>query len=513
MKKWIQGLVLASVLLTGCSNSTTTEYERLSSEPHGVYYEIFVRAFADSDGDGIGDINGIIDKLDYLEDLGIEGIWLMPINPSPSYHGYDVTDYLGVDEEYGTIDDMKRLVEEANKKGIKIVMDFVINHSSKDHPWFQKALTGDEEYRDYYVWADEETNTNQTGDWAQTVWYGSGNNIYEGVFWDGMPDLNFDSPKLRQEIIDAGTFWLKEIGVDGFRLDAAKYLYSSYQYSDHHDRNVAFWKEFKSEMEAINPDVMMVGEVWDSASVVGPYLEGLHSGFNFDLSEKILSTVKQESDAGIVSNLTRTIGFFEQVNKDYIDSTFITNHDMNRVMTEVQGDHNKAKMAASLLLTLPGNPYIYYGEETGLEGSKPDEYIREPFIWNSGEAAKEQTSWITSKHNQDKEVKSLEAQLDDENSMYTHYRDLINARRGNLALIEGALKSTSYRENGLVTFKRQTDKEEVLVLHNVSKKAITIALDDADKEFNQVYFASFDQSKVTESIDLPPYSTLILLKK
>jgi glycosidase len=513
MKKWKNGLAalaLSGALLAGCSESSVTEMERLSSEPHGVYYEIFVRAFADSDGDGIGDINGVTNKLDYLDELGIEGIWLMPISPSPSYHGYDVTDYVGVDEEYGTVEDMKRLVEEADKRGIKIVIDFVINHSSKEHPWFQKALAKDETYRDYYVWADDETNVSQTGDWNQKIWHGAGDNTYEGIFWDGMPDLNFDSPKLRQEVLDAGTFWLEEVGVHGFRLDAAKYLYSKHQYSDNHERNVAYWKEFRDEMEKINPDVIMIGEIWDNATVVGPYLEGLHSAFNFDLSEKLLNTVKQESDAGIVSSLNRVIGFYEKTNPDYLDSTFITNHDMNRVMTEVQGDENKAKMAASLLLTLPGNPFIYYGEETGLEGAKPDEYIREPFIWQAEEQAEEQTTWIATKHNQDTEEKSLEAQMDDKDSMYSHYKELIHARRGSLALIEGALESASYKDQGIVSFKRLTEDEEVLVFHNVSKEMVAVKVDEEDKTFKQTYYSTFEKPKIGGTIELPPYSTLIL---
>lgn len=243
-----------------------------------------------------------------------------------------------------------------------------MNHSSKEHPWFQKALAGDSTYRDYYVWSDESTPLQQVGDWGQEVWHGLEEEKYEGVFWEGMPDLNFDNPAVMDEFKQASTFWLGEVGVDGFRVDAAKYLFSAYQIDDHHTRNVELWQEFKAHMETVKPGSFLVGEVWDSASVVGQYMGALDSGFNFDLSTKLISALQSERDTGIVSSLEKVRTYYQQIAPDYQDSIFLTNHDMDRIMSELNGNVDHAKMGASLMLTLPGNPFLYYGEEIGLEG-------------------------------------------------------------------------------------------------------------------------------------------------
>ncbi|RYF77405.1 MAG: alpha-amylase, partial [Cytophagaceae bacterium] len=208
----------------------------------GVHYEIFVRAFCDSNNDGIGDLNGVTQKLDYLSDLGISAIWLMPINPSSTYHKYDVTDYYGIDPEYGTIDDFRRLIDEAHKRGIAVLMDLVIHHTSIKHMWFQEAAKGpDNPYRSFYKWMlpdeikrrnlatrDITADSDERSPWH----YAPGTNArsattekYYGMFWSGMPDLNFDHQPLREEIYKIVRYWLTDVGVDGFRLDAARHLY------------------------------------------------------------------------------------------------------------------------------------------------------------------------------------------------------------------------------------------------------------------------------------------------
>ncbi|WP_267900999.1 alpha-amylase family glycosyl hydrolase [Cohnella endophytica] len=178
-----------------------------ASGPSNAYYEIFVRSFADSDGDGIGDLNGVTSKLDYLKKLGVDGIWLMPIQPSPSYHGYDVTDYYGINADYGTPDDFKRLVEEAHKRGIAILMDLVVNHTSVEHPWFVDSAKGKKsKYRDWYTWASAREGGASPSDGAtgSNPWHSRGEDQYLGVFWEGMPDLNFDNPEVRKELSSQG---------------------------------------------------------------------------------------------------------------------------------------------------------------------------------------------------------------------------------------------------------------------------------------------------------------------
>ncbi|HLU23358.1 MAG TPA: alpha-amylase family glycosyl hydrolase [Bacillaceae bacterium] len=517
-------IMTITLLLSGCmkketEKSDSTNKDLLSLDPHGVYYEIFVRSFADSDGDGIGDLNGAISKLDYLVDLGIEGIWLMPINPSPSYHGYDVTDYREINPEYGSLQDMKRFVTEAHRKGIKVIMDLVINHTSKEHKWFQKALAGEGKFKDYYVWSDENTNISALGEWSQKVWHGSTDEKYEGIFWDGMPDLNFDNHDVRDEIIDIAKYWLEEIGVDGFRLDAAKHIYSESSSKNAEEKNHEWWREFREVLAQINPEVILVGEVWDSAAIVAPYLdEGLTSAFNFDLSTKILESVKQENDNGIVTTLIRTREYFHKIsNGKFIDSIFLTNHDMPRVMTELNGNIDHAKMAASLLLTLPGNPFLYYGEEIGLKGPKPDEEIREPFIWKKNKNAPEQTTWQTSKHNRNGEQVAVEAQMEDENSLLHHYRKMIRIRRSNTALIAGEIEKAFTKVDGMVNFKRVNDGDEVLVLHNLTNENKSFFLAEQEQEFSSVLDKTDEKVEIKKagnkvSVLMPPYTSFILRK-
>ncbi|OIJ22275.1 alpha-amylase [Anaerobacillus alkalidiazotrophicus] len=521
-KRLVLTVVLAVIfLLVGCSDKTNNQitFERgnlKTIEPHGVYYEIFIRAFYDSTGDGIGDFKGATSKLDYLQELGVEGIWLMPINPSPSYHGYDVIDYMDVNPEHGTLDDFKEFIEEAHKRGIKVIKDFVINHSSREHPWFQAALKNDEKYRDFYVWADEDTNTSQRGEWGQQVWHGTGNNIYEGVFWDGMPDLNIDHPKVREEIYKIGKFWLGEVGVDGFRLDAAKHIYSSYHGSDYQEKNHQFWREFRSEMEEVNPEVILVGEIWDTATVVAPYLDGgLQSAFNFDLSDKILASVRSEADAGLVTELERTRNYFNKMSEDFIDSTFITNHDMNRVMSELNNNMNHAKMAAALLLTLPGNPYIYYGEEIGMLGKKPDEDIRLPMRWYEDPKGVGQTTWRIDRYHSSENGIDVETQMQDENSLLNYYKELIYARRSSEALIAGEIKSTRISERGILSFKRATDNEEKLVVHNLTSEIKVIDLEGDLSKYQKYFFyiGNIEEIELNSNVlKIPAYTTVILQK-
>ena len=232
----------------------------------GVYYEIFVRSFADSDGDGIGDLNGVTEKLDYLKELGIDGIWLMPITASDTYHGYSVTDYMAVNPDYGTEDDLKRLLDEAHSRDMKVIMDLVINHTSINHPWFQAAKSDENsEYRDYYRWVykTDKKDCNHLLDkssWGDMVWHQEGDFYYYGVFGADMPDLNYNNPDVRQAAKDAAGHWL-ELGLDGFRMDAAVHIYGAH--------------EFKQQEEVIRAEAaQLFEEVGDSIDFkVGTMIE------------------------------------------------------------------------------------------------------------------------------------------------------------------------------------------------------------------------------------------------
>jgi len=467
--------------LSACRNNVNEPGAVHDPWPLGVMYEIFVQSFADSDNDGIGDIPGMTAKLDYLRDLGIQGVWLMPISPSPSYHKYDVTDYYGIHPDYGTLEDFKIFVEEAHKRNIRVVIDLVVNHSSSEHPWFQSAVSDSESsYRDYYVWANPDSIKEQIAKKSVTLdsdnitqWHPSSGNedYYYGFFWGGMPDLNFDNPKVRSEIIAIGKYWLTEIGVDGFRLDAAKHIYPDDQAKDSHE----WWIEFGNAMRAFDPDVYMVGEVWGDKELVGPYLQGLPSMFNFDFYHQLNKLIDKEQNESLIENLIAIREVYEQINSNYIDAIFLNNHDQNRLLSDVGGDNRKAKLAAAIFLTLPGMPYLYYGDEIGMLGQKPDEEIREPFLWDYSGLADEQTNWISSKNSNDSTVVPLKVQMKDEASIYGWYKKLIHLRNKESILREGDLKSLSLGVE-LLGYERALGDQSLLVIHNLTGIEHTVSL-------------------------------------
>ncbi len=486
-------------------------------ESDGVFYEIFVRSFSDSDGDGIGDLQGVVNKLDYLQDLGIKGIWLMPIMPSPSYHGYDVTDYYDINPQYGTLEDMSKLTDEAHKRRIKVIIDLVVNHSSSEHPWFIDSAKGNNsKYRDWYTWAeDKKIETSEAGAWGQNAWHRKGDSTFLGIFWEGMPDLNLDNPEVREEFIKIGQFWLNQ-GVDGFRLDAAKHVYEDFKSSVNNPevakKNQVWWQEFRKGRIDVNKDAYIIGEVWDTPAVVGPYLDhALNSGFNFDLAKLLVGSARAERATTLASTLSKTYEYFSKQSQGvFVDAPFLTNHDQNRVMSELQGNVDRAKMAASLLLTMPGNPYIYYGEEIGMQGKKPDERIREPLIWTADGKADGQTSWELSLHREG--VLSIDEQLKDPSSLLNHYKKMIDWRNKEPILGDGGIAPFQIKNDGVLGFLRIQDQIKVLVVHNLSGKMHTVDLDaNGNVPFKQIALSSKDGTRIADGqLELPPYSSVLL---
>ncbi len=487
---------------------TPTDFVTNSS--HEVYYEIFVRAFADSNGDGIGDLNGVTEKLSYLKKLGVQGIWLMPIFDSPSYHGYDTTNYYKINPDYGTEADLKNLVAKAHQMGIKVLLDLAVNDTSTQNPWFQKALAGDPKYKNYYIWQKKTDNPDQLGSWGQQVWHSMNGKSYESIFDKSMPDLNYDNREVRKQIINIGQYWLKNDHIDGYRLDAAMHIYSKWQYQDADQKNYKWWAEFYNAMKQINPSTYLVGEIWDSPTVVGPYLKNaLTSGFNFDLSTQLLDAAKNETDNGLVSRLVSVRAYYAKQNPEFKDSTFITNHDMDRVMSQLGNNSNEAKMAASLLLTLPGNPFIYYGEEIGMQGGGPDEAKREPFIWSNDSKNKAQTSWEPTGLNDESKI-AVNVEEKDAASMYNWYKNLIYARRSSPILMDGTLAETTYTIDGVISFKRVLNKKSLLVFSNMTGKLKSIQLKKEDASEQSVYFSTSSKLRMGKTIQVPAYTTVIL---
>jgi len=500
------------------------------SWPQGIKYEIFVQSYADSNGDGIGDIPGMTSKLDYLQELRVNGIWLMPINPSPSYHKYDVVDYKGIHPDYGTLDDFKTFVEEAHRRGIKVIMDLIVNHTSSDHPWFKESRSSvNSPYRDYYVWRMKDDileeiekkevtmDSDNITQWHQNEQDDS-EELFYGFFHGGMPDLNFDNPKVRQEIFDIGKFWLEDIGVDGFRLDAAKHIYPDDRAEDNH----AWWVEFRTEMQKYNPDVYLVGEVWADAETVAPFLKGLPSLFNFDLAFSLLATAQEGRSISaeisgpnwieiegenLLSGFIETRNKYLDVNPNFQDAIFLSNHDQNRSLSFLNGDVKKAKLAASLMFTLPGLPYIYYGEEIGMLGQKPDPNIREPFLWDIREADQQRATWIEPRFSTDTTVTPLAVQMKDRSSLYMHYKHWISLRNQSKALSEGSIESLEMDTQEVVAFRRKTDNETLMVYHNLSQQEKIL---NAPENKDKVFYATMGSELQNGKIRLLPFGSLIL---
>jgi len=488
----------------------------------GVHYEIFVRSFCDSNGDGIGDLNGVTAKLDYLKDLGVSALWLMPVNPSGSYHKYDVQDYYGIDPEYGTMDDFKRLIAEAHRRDIRVILDFVINHTSSKHPWFVEACKGkDNPYHDWYVWMEQQqidslniaTREGTADSGERNPWHAVPGapftEKFYALFWRGMPDLNYDNPAVRREIYKAGRFWLTEVGVDGFRLDAARHIYPDWE--EH--KNHSFWEEFGREMEKAKPGAYTVGEVWTSAEKIAPYYKGLKANFNFDLSFGLQEIIPKENDSvGIVSKLAHARRVFGLANPRFIDAIMLTNHDQNRIGSVLNGNLNHLKVAANLLLTLPGNPYLYYGEEIGMLGKKPDENIREPFLWNVGKEDPQRARWRQARYSTSRTVQPLAQQQADPNSLYNHYKSLIHLRNGHPVLNDNlsTLVESGIQQPGVLAFIRQSGGRSVLVVQNLSRKEVSVVLPESEQRFTKPAWQTGGGARQGNRLKLPAYACLIL---
>jgi alpha-amylase len=480
----IVGFIL--MLFTACAKSAAVPVQPVSGMPEGtdgypwwndtVFYEIFMRSFYDSNGDGIGDLNGITAKLDYLNDgnpetttdLGITGIWLMPINPSPSYHGYDVTDYYGINPDYGTMDEFKNFLNEAHIRGIRVIMDLVLNHTSNKHPWFTSSWDPSSPYHDWYIWSD--TKPAYNGPSGQVVWHPSHGQYYYGLFWDQMPDLNYTNPAVTTEMNNVVKFWLN-VGVDGFRLDAARHLIEQGALQENTDATHAWYENFRPYYKSINPDAVTVGEIWDDLNAVKEYIQGdeLDLAFQFNLANAFITSANDANAGTALAELRLTYKLLPH--NQY--APFLTNHDINRGMSQLGGDVNKAHVAASMLLTSPGVPFIYYGEEIGIMGEKPDEDIRRPMQWSSDKNAGFSTTFPWRSVGSGWEVNNVVAETTDSSSLLSHYRTLIRIRSEHAALRVGDTLTLRSDNSALYSILRISDGEIVMVIINLSGVEIT----------------------------------------
>jgi glycosidase len=505
-------ILLFTVLLVGCSDSVTkpseptplettpattinahppsgaaTEYRSLVINEENkqwwqsaVFYEIWPRSFQDSDGDGSGDFNGMSNKLDYLQALGIKGIWLTPVFEAPSYHGYDFQDFYNVESDYGTMADFENFIAQAHKRNIKVILDLVLNHISDKHQWFIKSANKEAGYEDYFIWRDQRPASGWGQPWSAesnpaAVWHWNETRkaYYYGAFGSSQPDLNLTKPVVIDELNKLASFWLAK-GVDGFRLDAVRYAVEEGGYPLQADTRgtIDYWTIFSRHVKSVKPDAMLVAEAWADLKTVGKYRnngEGLDSSFDFDFGTVVIDILnpaaKQTADFGTMSqpdlqqsreSLWTNLTARKSAAPVYYFAPFLTNHDQTRIMYTLENDSAKAKIAASLLMTTPGTVYMYYGEEIGLSQYKTgdDQYRRAIMQWSdedtagfntTGEFWLDQAKWFPWMQNHrgwwgnywqtlKGTGKSVVAQQEDAQSLFNHYQRLIKVRNENPAL-------------------------------------------------------------------------------
>lgn len=456
-----------------------------------VYYQIFVGSFSDSNGDGIGDLRGIINRFDYLNDgndnsgvsLGVEGIWLSPIFVSPSYHKYDVTDYYKIDPQFGTMDDLKELIELCHSRNVQLILDLVINHTSTSNVWFQnfkdshRDFDSSNPYYDFYSWSGDNSGS---GTWSAIP---SSTHYYECNFSQDMPELNYDNPAVRQEMVNVAKFYL-DMGVDGFRFDAAKYIYFGNE-----PLNAEFWVWYMEELRKIKPDIYTVAEVWDSDGVTFPYFASTNC-FNFSMSQ-VSGKVAEAAKGGNVNTYTSYIeGYLKEIQSRRPDAmlcTFIANHDMDRAAGFMTTYNYRSHVAANLSILTPGSPFIYYGEEIGMLGSRggsnTDANRRLAMLWGDDDTVRNPTG---SSYKAEQANGTVSDQLPNGASLYNHYKKLIAIRKANPEIAYGtfqALKFTTKAGGFLSTW----DGKTVAVIHNTTEESITLDLSQAtDVTFAQV---------------------------
>ena len=446
-----------------------------------VFSEIFVRSFYDSDGDGIGDFNGLTAKLDYLndgdqattDDLGIKGIWLMPIFPSPSYHGYDVTDYMTVNPQYGTLEDFQRFLDEAHQRGIRVIIDLPLNHTSSQHPWFQNALTPDAPQRAYYIWSESDPGYN--GPWGQDPWHeGPQGDYYYGVFWSEMPDLNYNNPAIVEEMDAVVKFWL-DLGVDGFRLDGARYIIEEGEEQADTPSTHAYYQHLREVVKGANPQALLLGEVWTDNFAASTYTQGdeLDLVFDFELAKAMVTSALTGKNEKVYNGLK----FNQKLYPQGQSAPFLTNHDQDRVMSELQGDMEKAKNAAAMLLSAPGVPFLYYGEEVGMSGKRgsdnDDIKRRLPMQWTAEEKAGFTSGTPWAKTWPFHGASNVEVQTDKPDSLLSFYRDWIHLRNQNPALLFGQTYVLESSDKAVFAVLRTVEGQQMIALVNLSDQPVS----------------------------------------
>ncbi len=526
---------------------------------NATFYELNVRAFKDSTGDGNGDLRGVTQKIEYLQELGIDCIWLLPIYPSPlKDDGYDIAGYMDIHPDFGTLEDFAALVAAAHNHGIKVITDLVLNHTSDQHPWFQAARNDkNSPYRDYYVWSDTDQKytdariifiDTEKSNWT---WDETAGQYFWHRFYSSQPDLNYNCPQLKQEIFDIISFWL-DLGVDGFRADAVPYLFEEEGTNcENLPKTHAFLKELRRFIDTNYPGRILMCEANQWPADVRPYFgEGdeFQMGFHFPVMPRIYMALRQGDRSKMVEILDQT----PEIPENCQWCVFLRNHDeltlemvteeerqwmwreyapdpkmrlnqgiRRRLAPLLDNDQYRLELINSILFTLPGSPFIYYGDEIGM-GDNIQLFdrngVRTPMQWkptpDAGFSNADPAQFYAPVINNPEygpekvNVKSAKA---DRSSLFNAIRHMISTRKQHIAFSQGTFHWANLDNNAIAAYWRSDQTESILALHNLTDQEQTACL---PKEFSNAQSVTnlLTGEPVTrrESMTLSPYQYLWL---
>ena len=518
-----------------------------------VFYEIAVRAYRDSNGDGHGDLHGLTEKLEYLQSLGVDCIWLMPIYPSPLRDdGYDIADYYNIAETFGTLDDLKTLIREAHNREIRIIMDLVLNHTSDAHPWFQASRSDkNSPYRDYYVWSDTDQKYKDTRiifldtEPSNWTWDEKTGQYYWHRFYASQPDLNFDNPKVQEEMFNIARFWL-DLGIDGFRADAVPYLFEREGTNcENLPETHVYLKQLRTFMDKNYPGRILLCEANQWPEDVRPYFgdgDEFHMGFHFPIMPRIYMALKKGHADDMIEILRRTPPIPENCQW----CTFLRNHDeltlemvteeerqwmwqeyapeprmklnlgiRRRLAPLLDNDRRKIELANSLLFTLPGSPIIYYGDEIGMGDNLdlPDRNgVRTPMQWdtslNGGFTTGKPFTELVKGERSYQHI-NVASQIVDKDSLFHSISRMVNIRKQHHAFGRGSMEWVETDNPAFAVYTRKYQGETLLIINNLSDSAQALLL-PAEYHANCVDLISNAAENIDATLTLQPYAHLWL---
>ena len=522
---------------------------------NAVFYEVSTRAYFDSNGDGIGDIKGLTQKLDHIKQLGVDCIWLLPIFPSPLIDdGYDIADYYNIHPDLGSIDDFKELIDETHKRGMRIIADLVVNHTSDQCEWFKQAESDTTSpYHDYYVWSESDQLyadariifvDTETSNWS---WSEKAQKFYWHRFYSCQPDLNYDNPAVREEMKNIMRFWL-DMGIDGFRADAVPYLIEREGSNcENLPETHQYLKELRELMDEEYPDCILLAEANQWPQDLRPYFangDEFHMAFQFPLMPRIFKALAKSDCAPIIEIMKITPSIPENCqwctflrNHDELTLEMVTEEDRQflwdvyapvkrmrlnlgirrRLAPLLDGDTTKIELLYAVLFSLPGTPIIYYGDEIGMGDNiylEDRDGVRTPMQWNAGKNAgfstvmEEKLHLPIIKSDEFSYTKiNVAAQEKDPNSLFNRVRNLLAIRKADPLLSSEQYEIIPLADHPALLFiKRSQDEHSIFALHNLSNISISIDMNLYLKQEEILYNLIEEKRIDTNQIVLAPFN-------